>query len=335
MKSVSLALALILVSLHSTRADEPQEVVASVVEAANELMATLNDDQQKQVMFDFDDNKQRMNWSNLPEGSVQRQGLRWGDLNEEQRQAIKHLIGLTMSERGLQQVIDNMDGDQTLVREGGPRFGRDYYFFSILGKPSETEPWMWQFGGHHLAINATIVKDQITLSPSLTGGQPMDFEIDGRKVRQLAKEKAVAFKLIETLSAEEKETAILSDRAASLIWGPGKEGAKPMEQGINAMKLDVAQRDLLLELIEARIGILNETHTAIAMNEIKGNLDKTWFAWFGPTEAGGAGSYRIQGPTVLIEYTPQQLGGDPPNHIHAMYRNPVNDYGVGLIRPNN
>jgi hypothetical protein len=37
--------------------------------------------------------------------------------------------------------------------------------------------------------------------------------------------------------------------------------------------------------------------------------------------------YRIQGPTLVIEYAPQTLGGDPTNHIHTMYRDPTNDYG--------
>ena len=36
------------------------------------------------------------------------------------------------------------------------RFGRAEYYVSILGKPSTTEPWMMQFGGHHLAINVTL-----------------------------------------------------------------------------------------------------------------------------------------------------------------------------------
>ena len=37
--------------------------------------------------------------------------------------------------------------------------------------------------------------------------------------------------------------------------------------------------------------------------------------------------YRIQGPHVVIEYAPQGLGGDLTLHVHAMYRDPTNDYG--------
>jgi hypothetical protein len=41
---------------------------------------------------------------------------------------------------------------------------------------------MLQFGGHHLAINATVVGPHVALSPSLTGGQPLKFLSDGRPV---------------------------------------------------------------------------------------------------------------------------------------------------------
>lgn len=39
---------------------------------------------------------------------------------------------------------------------GGAQFGKDLYYISFLGTPSMTEPWMLQFGGHHLALNITI-----------------------------------------------------------------------------------------------------------------------------------------------------------------------------------
>jgi hypothetical protein len=41
--------------------------------------------------------------------------------------------------------------------------------------------------------------------------------------------------------------------------------------------------------------------------------------------------YRIQGPHLVIEYAPQNLGGDPALHVHTMYRDPTNDYGKKLV----
>ena len=90
--------------------------------------------------------------------------------------AVMGLVKATMSPQGVQQVVDNMAGGKTLKGGRGRLvFGKDEYYLSILGTPSLTEPWMWQFGGHHLAINATMLGNQITLAPSLTGGQPMHY----------------------------------------------------------------------------------------------------------------------------------------------------------------
>ena len=86
---------------------------------------------------------------------------------------------------------------------------------------------MWQFGGHHLAINATIVGDRITLSPSLTGGQPMTYTYQGKQVRQCAAGQDKAFELIAALTPEQLKKAVLGDRPDELRYGPGGEGAKP------------------------------------------------------------------------------------------------------------
>lgn len=66
---------------------------------------------------------------------------------------------------------------------------------------------------------------------------------------------------------------------------------------------------------------------AASMKEIHDRLDECWFAWSGPTEEGAAAYFRIQGPTVHIEYAPQRLGGDAMHHTHTIYRDPTNDYG--------
>ena len=156
------------------RRNRPRDVVAGAVKAAEQLQATLDESQRKALLFPFDDDTQRGRWSNLPSGIFPRKGLRMGDLTDAQRDAVFQLLKATLSERGVQQVVENMDADEVLKEQGGgrgrPQFGRAEFFISILGKPSATEPWMWQFGGHHLAINATLAADRITLSPASPAG---------------------------------------------------------------------------------------------------------------------------------------------------------------------
>lgn len=65
-------------------------------------------------------------------------------------------------------------------------FGRDEYYISFLGQPSVTEPWMIQFGGHHLGLNMTLLGEQGTLAPSHTAAQPAIYELEGKTVRPSA-----------------------------------------------------------------------------------------------------------------------------------------------------
>ena len=65
-------------------------------------------------------------------------------------------------------------------------FGEDEYYVAFVGTPSTTEPWMLQFGGHHLAINLTLGGSQASLTPSLHRGTACDvYGLEGRTVRPL------------------------------------------------------------------------------------------------------------------------------------------------------
>ena len=66
------------------------------------------------------------------------------------------------------------------------------------------------------------------------------------------------------------------------------------------------------------------------MEELSSEIDKMSFSWWGPSVEKGDFSYRIQGPSLIIEYAGQDLGGDPHNHLHSMYRDPTNEYGARL-----
>jgi hypothetical protein len=63
-------------------------------------------------------------------------------------------------------------------------------------------------------------------------------------------------------------------------------------------------------------------------SDLKKNVAETWFAWSGPTEKGSAAYFRVQGPTVIIEYAPQRMGSEATKHIHTIYRDPTNEYGA-------
>ena len=205
------------------------------------------------------------------------------------------------------------------------QFGRDEYYIALLGAPSAAAPWLIQFGGHHLAINVTVVGANNVLTPSLPAAQPARYMLDGQTIRPLGDENDKAFALINALDGAQQKQAILNYRVSDLVLGPGQDGKTIQPEGILASALTASQQTMLLDIAHEWVGILNDEAAAAKMAELKANLPKTYFAWSGDTKNGGLAYYRIQGPTVVIEYAPQQ--GDL-DHIHTIYRDPTNDYGA-------
>jgi hypothetical protein len=306
-------------------------VASKIVASANGFLSSLDEGQRSKVLFDFNDAVQRMKWSNLPTTMVPRAGLKMGDLSAPQRKAAMDLLAAMLSTRGYEKVLAIVEGDEQLKvagsGRGSPMFGRDLYYISILGKPSATDPWMLQFGGHHLALNITMVGREGILTPSHTAAQPAKYMVDGKTVRPLGAENDKAFALINALDEEQRKQAILNYRVADLVLGPGKDGKTIQPEGIKCTAMNASQQAMLLDLVGEWAGIVHEQAAAVRMAEIKANLSGTWFAWSGPTTNGMPAYYRIQGPTLVIEYAPQPLGGDPTMHIHTIYRDPTNDYG--------
>ncbi|HXP62343.1 MAG TPA: DUF3500 domain-containing protein [Dongiaceae bacterium] len=308
-----------------------KEIAAS----ANGFLASLDDAQRAKVVFNFKDQAQRKRWSNLPTGIVRRAGLRLGDLTRPQRDAAMAVLAAALSPRGYEKVLQIVQGDEVLKQTEGGRlmFGRDEYYVSLLGQPSASQPWMIQFGGHHLGLNITLVGEQGTLAPSHTGAQPAVYEIEGKTLRPLGRETDKAFALIGSLDAAQRKQAILGFQMRDLVLGPGRDGQTIQPEGIKGSALTETQRELLLDLAGEWTGIMHEAVAKAKMDELRKNLAETWFAWSGPTEKGSAAYFRIQGPTVIIEYAPQRLGRDPTQHIHTIYRDPTNEYGSKWSNP--
>ena len=304
--------------------------------AANAFIATLTGKQRGTLLFGFDDERQRARWSNFPTRMSRLAGLSLGELSAPQRSAALALVSSALSRRGMEKVQQIMDGDELLKTNGGnnPMFGKDLYYISILGTPSEKNPWMLQFGGHHLALNITIAGEQGILTPSLTAAQPALYTINGKTVRPLGQENDKAFALLAVLDESQQKQAILNYRVADLVLGPGQDGKKIQPEGLKASAMNDQQRAMLLDLISEWAGIVHDSAAAARMADLKAGIGETWFAWSGPTTAApgrnGSSYYRIQGPNLVIEYAPQRMGGDPTMHVHTIYRDPANDYGRKL-----
>lgn len=277
-------------------------------------------------------------WSNFPVSDVLRPGLQMGQLNPIQRAAVLHLLQTVLSPRGYHKVLDIMGADQALSDEGTPfASGRSVYTIAIFGEPDEAKPWMVQFGGHHLGLNIVIDGVHGVMTPTLTGAQPAVYQADGKTVRVLAGENDRAFALLDALDATQRQQAILPYKVEDLVQGPGHDDETIIPEGIKGSALTASQKDLLMGIIGEWAGIINDAYAAPRLKEIREDLDNTWFAWSGPTThapgRNGSSYYRIQGPRLLIEFSPQGVGDDPTMHVHTVYRDPTNSYGSRYTRP--
>jgi hypothetical protein len=321
------------------RAPATGKAAADTEAAAKKFLATLDDAQRHKVQFDFKDAAQRKRWSNLPTGIVQRAGLRMGDLTQPQREAAMAVLKTALSPQGYEKVVQIVEADEVLRKgDGGgggrrPAFGRDEYYVSFLGQPSASEPWIIQFGGHHLGINVTFAGDNGTLAPSHTGAQPAIYEIEGKTIRPLGHETEKSFALLNSLNEGQRKQAVLGVQMRDLVLGPGRDGETIQPEGVKGSDLTEKQREMLLDLAGEWTGIMHEAVAKAKMKEMRKDVADTWFAWSGPTDKPGMAYFRIQGPTVIIEYAPQRLGGDVTKHIHTIYRDPTNEYGAKWANP--
>ena len=317
------------------------DITARAMAAAETFLATLDSAQRAKANLAFNESTRTV-WSNLPTGiamqvgATERNGVKLGMLTPAQEKAALAMVASVLSRDGFQKAMQIVDADQLLETRSAPtraagapiRFGRAEYYVSILGKPSTTDRWMIQFGGHHLAINVTLAGRQGVLTPTHTGAQPASYSVDGRTIRPLGGENDKAFALINALTAEQKKQAILGVAVQNLVLGPGTDGKTIAPEGARAATFTTAQRTMLIDLIREWVGMIGDEAAAAKMKEVEAGLGDTYFAWAGATDNGKGAYFRIQGPAVFIEYAPQGNGANNVDHIHTMYRDPTNDYAA-------
>ena len=196
-----------------------------------------------------------------------------------------------------------------------------------LREPSTTEPWMFQFGGHHLAINATVFGPHVSFSPMLTGGPPLHLRLNGDDIFIVQRETEAAQAFMDSLTDEQRGQAVRAEQPIDLVLGPGKHGETVAPEGIGGSELTAPQRALLLDVIEARLGFMNEDDHARKMETVLAEIEDTYFGWWGRQGIPGAAYYRVTSPSMVIEYAVQN-GEDTVDHAHGIYREIDNDYGA-------
>ena len=314
-------------------------------EAAAAFLKALTPGQRKATMFPVQDQEWRR-WAN--QHIYFRQGVSFESMTPAQRDAALAMLGASLSAKGLKLTRDIMRLDQTLGELNGDNFveyGEWKFWITMMGEPSEKEPWGWQLDGHHLNVNYFVLGDQVVMTPAFWGSEPAvakSGKFAGTAI--MADEQARALALVRSLDESQRKSAVLEVRKTgnNILAQAFSDNVIVEYAGVQASTFTESQRKGLLDLIGLYVGNMRDDHARVRMSEVAAHLNDTYFAWIGGTDDESVFYYRIQSPVILIEFdhqTPVGLrhlypAGVPfREHIHSVVRTPNgNDYGKDLLR---
>lgn len=320
---------------------EKDPVGTRMTEAAEKWLALLNDDQKGKAIFPFD-SPERSNWFFIPlqdkANNPTRKGLRLEKMTAEQKEAARSLVAAGTSGKGYAKVIGIMSLESILreleaTKVGGLVRNPEWYFFTVFGSPSKTGKWGWRVEGHHLSLNFTVDRGKVvSATPYFLGANPAELRTGPKKgLRTLPEAEGPPRQLLEALSAEQKTLALQPKQFEEIEQGKTKPNVGP-PVGLPAAKMDDKQKGILRQLLQGYADRMPaEVGTAEMARVMEAGLDKVHFALARDEDKPGKPfSYRVQGPTFVIEFLNIQndSAGNPANHIHSSWRNLEGDFGL-------
>jgi hypothetical protein len=307
--------------------------------AAEAYLASLNDAQREAGTFPLESDAWR-SWSNIHPFML-RHGLCLEQMTEAQRDLALGLLRATLSQRGYETSRDVMRLNDFIGEITGyaDEYGEWLYWMSVMGTPSEHEPWGWQIDGHHLIVNCLVLGDQIVVSPTFLGSEPVEC-VAGRYagIRVFAEEEAWGDVFLDSLTDEQRARATIGDKPHGEIASAFCDNLVLPYEGLRYSQLSAEQQTRVAEILERVVGQIRPGHAGVRLEEVKRHLGETYFASMGPWGEERVFYYRIHNPVILIELDHQAgiaLDNTEPtrNHIHLVMRTPNgNDYGKDLLR---
>lgn len=321
------------VDLDTDGANAADANTSEVVTATNAFLATLDDATKAKVVYDFTDNQSRQTWSNFPAAQVPRKGVALSTLSDAAKTAALAVVKTMLSEQGYSQVEAIQKADDWLNQNsasGTDSFGADTdYYIAVYGTPSTTDPFMVQFGGHHLARNYTYKGTTASITPDFTGTEPKSFTIAGTTVEPLKEKAGTLFAAFDSLTADQDTQAKLSASVDDILMGPSVDSGKfPATEGVKVSSLSADQQKLVLAAIGAWVNDAAPDEAASMLKTYESQLDQTTIAYANTKTVDGENTYlRIDGPRVWIELVNTRSMSTPNVHYHGVWRDKTDDYG--------
>lgn len=274
----------------------------------------------------------RYDWHFLPPTIMPRNGIAVKELDSSQKIKFYEMLKEFLSDQGVRRTQEIMSYEYLLkeLQPNNPTRIPENYFIAIYGDPATNKNWGWKFSGHHVALNFTIVNNQLAFAPFFFGVAPAIVKEGKKKGNRIIKdEEDLGLQLINSLSIEQKRKAVFQTEPFYDIVTANSVQTGPLtEVGIAAEDLTMEQKVILNKIIVAYLSSMPEQRAKIRMDRVvKEDMDKIKFGWAGSFELTVAHYYRIQGKTFMIEF--DNIQG---NHIHTVWRDFNGDFGFDLLR---
>jgi hypothetical protein len=300
---------------------------------ATTFINSLDSLQKAKTLFAFDDNT-RYDWHYFPASIRERNGIPMKDLSPDQKGKLNALLQKFLSKEGYNRTRSIMELEYILQELQPNNANRipENYLVAFYGTPGKESKWGWKFSGHHVALNFTVMNDNIAFAPFFFGSDPAIVRNGPKKgLRVIQDEEDLALELINRLTTEQKQKAIFQSRAFSDIVTSNSRQVTPLKPvGILVSEMSQVQYDLLKKLILSYLSSMPPSIAEARMKKIaKEDMNTLRFGWAGATEFNKPHYYRIQGKTFLIEFDNTESGG---NHIHLVWRDFNDDFGTDLLK---
>jgi hypothetical protein len=301
---------------------------------AVEFIKTLNKDQKAKSTFPFDE-MNRYSWHFVPSTMSARDGISMRDMSPIQKKKLNELLHVFLSEKGYNKTQGIMSLEYVLkvLEPTNDHRVLENYYVAFYGEPGYDKVWGWKFGGHHIALNFTMIDDKLAFAPFFFGANPGDVK-DGPKkgYRALKNEEDLGFALLNALNVDQRKEVIFESTAFADNVTTNVPQVNPLQEvGIAAQSMTTDQKIILENLIASYLEAMPEKIALFRKNKIqKEDFENIRFGWAGETRIGAPHYYRVQGKTFLIEFDNTQNNA---NHIHTVWRDFNGaDYGLDLIR---
>ncbi|MET2900084.1 DUF3500 domain-containing protein [Vibrio rotiferianus] len=337
----------------NTQVAEAVSSATQMTSEASKLFELLSEEQVSAIVYKFSDDANRTYWTNAPVDSQARNGLPIGRLSVEQRHQLHQLLISSTSSQGYYKIWAAVQGDNELKKEGENReltsekffnknqsLGANNYWVSFYGDPRTEARWGYMITGHHLAANFTVVDGKTTFVPMFYGSDPAVIGHGAEAGYQfLPQERRRGYELLNSLDSNQKTIAVISNTVpfnkygAKDFFGPGTKDNEIQKRGIRGDQLNKDQKELLWILIQEYVRNADFDVADEQLEKIQHDgWDNIYFMWMGPVDGSEQVFFRVNSPSILIDFVDQRTGFDWNTHPHTIVRDPSNDYGQNWLQ---